>query len=117
MKFVPKAELEVEAVKFNGGEEEANHIIAWIKAMGGAAEWHAAEPSSHIRCGLKEHLRILLGSAYMFVYVGDYVMRDEEGKFRSLTQSLATHKYNRVYDHLTVVTSKPESEIPQALAA
>lgn len=53
----------------------------------------------------------------MFVYVGDYVMRDEEGKFRSLTQSLATHKYNRVYDHLTVVTSKPESEIPQALAA
>lgn len=94
--FVPKPLLEIEAVEFLGGEEQASHIMDWMKVMGGSAEWHAADPGSHIRCGLKEHIRIILGPASMFVYVGDYIVRDEEGMFKSLSRRAADSKYDRV---------------------
>ena len=116
--FVPKPVLEIEAVEFTGGSEQGNELIEWIKGLGGSAEWHDADPGSHIRCGLKEHIKLLIGaSAYMFVYVGDYVMFDEAGVFKPLSKGLADSRYDRVNRPVAVLPIKTESEVSQVRVA
>lgn len=115
--FVPKPLLQIEAVEFTGGEQQASHIMSWMKALGGASEWREADPGNHIRCGLKEHIRIILGSAYMFVYVGDYIIRDEEGVFKALSRRSADIKYDRVIVASSITQLRPISEFDEPLAA
>lgn len=116
--LAPKPVLEIQAVEFTGGDIQGNEITDWIKELGGSAEWHDADPGSHIRCGLKEHIRINLGtSAYMFVYIGDYVVLNELGTFAPLTQRNAVAKYDKVNQLVSVLPIKTESEYSQSLAA
>jgi hypothetical protein len=95
--FVPKPELDFTAVEFTGGSDQGQEVVNWVKERGGNAVWFAEDPGSHIRCGLREHVKIILGDAYMFVYVGDFVMRESEGIFKPLTQRLIAAKYDRAF--------------------
>jgi hypothetical protein len=117
VKFTPKPLREIEAVEFTGGAEQAGAMIQWLTLLGGSAEWHDEDPGSHTRSGLREHIRIHIGSAYMFVYIGDYIMRDEEGQFKQLAKHVADLKYDRVVQPAPLVSIKTESEFDQALAA
>jgi hypothetical protein len=95
--FVPKPELDFTAVEFTGGSDQGQEVVDWVQERGGKAVWFAEDPGSHIRCGLREHIKIILGDAYMFVYVGDFVMRESEGIFKPLTQRLIAAKYDRAF--------------------
>lgn len=116
--LAPKPVLEIQAVEFSGGETQGNEIVDWIEEFGGSAEWHEDDPGSHLRCGLKEHIRINIGaSAYTYVYIGDFVIHNEEGLFKPLHKRTADAKYDRVNRLVSVLPIKTESEYEQSLAA
>lgn len=106
--FAPKPIVNIEAVLFTGGPDQGGELVEWINANGGKASWVPADPGSHVRCGLKEHIKLQFGSAYRHVYVGDYVMQNATEGFVPLNERQVLAKYNRVNMPVAVLPIKTE---------
>jgi hypothetical protein len=116
--FIPKPDIEIAAVEFTGGPWQGQEVVEWINVRGGTAVWVDVDHGDWKRCGMREHIKIILGSAYMFVYVGDYVMQEPEGVIKPLSQRLIAAKYDRAFVPKVIsilpVVTKFEEELQAA---
>jgi hypothetical protein len=95
-KFVPKSQFELEAVEFTGGIDNGRDVMVWVIGHGGTAEWREEDPGTWNRAGMREHIRIIKGSATMFAYVGDYIFKDGHHGFRPLRKAVVNSEYDKV---------------------
>lgn len=109
-KFVLKPQFEIEAAEFTGGIDQGCELMVWIVEGGGQAIWNDEVPGEWNRCGMREHIRITEGSAYMFAYVGDHIVRDENGRFKPLRKGLIDAKYNKISEPVPLRLIKEEPE-------
>jgi hypothetical protein len=113
-KFVPKPQFEFEAVEFTGGIDNGRDLMVWIIEQGGLAEWRDEDPGEWNRCGMREHVRIYIGGMTMFAYVGDYVILDEVGDFKTFRRANFISRFSKVVS--ADVVSIPTLEMVRAIA-
>lgn len=106
--FTPKPIVNIEAVLFTGGSAQGGELVDWINSHGGKAIWVDADPGSHVRCGLKEHIKIYIGSAYRHAYVGDYIIEDAVDGFTPINERQIASKYDRVNNPLVLLPTITE---------
>lgn len=73
-----------EAIEFTGGKDNGFAIEEWVLESGGTAVWVDVDPGQWNRAGMPEHVRIIKGAGSRYVYLGDYVIKCEDGDFKAV---------------------------------
>jgi hypothetical protein len=84
-----------EFAEFEGGKKNGFSIEQWILEGGGTALWEEAVEGTYTRAGMPEHIRIFRGAGSMFAYVGDYIIKDENGLFKPFRQRNFKAQYEK----------------------
>jgi hypothetical protein len=90
--------VEVEAIQFHGGAEQATPIIDWILARGGTARWHedsVAEDTAF----LPEHIAIDTLEGTMRAERADWIIRGVKGEFYPCKPEIFESTYEPVHAH------------------
>lgn len=100
----------IEAQQFKGGVTDASRILKWINTNGGKAVWCAATvPYTNAdgrvkHPGLPETLRIRTAKGWEMIDVGDYAIRDDQGKFSTCDQSTFDATYESSLAEVTDIS-------------
>lgn len=95
-----KKPLEIEAFRFEGGEESAKAIIKW--AGDSNVEWNeAAEPwqsedGRQGHSGWPEQMRIQTLEGTMYADIGDYIIKGIKGEFYPCKPDIFLDSYEEV---------------------
>jgi hypothetical protein len=84
-----KMPLEIEAMQFTGGAENATPIIDWILEHDGTASWHEANEET----GQEEGLFIQTLEGVMHASVGDWIIKGIENEFYPCKPQIFTDSY------------------------
>lgn len=94
--FAQKAET-IEAMEFTGGVSNGSEIMAWIRDNGFTSVWSGTVEPNARYCGMPEHIRIFFGrDASSIAYVGDYLLKDAEGRIRTCRKAAFHSRYYKV---------------------
>lgn len=95
-----KRPLEIDAIRFTGGEENAKEIIDWagdnnVEYVETQEPWVADDGRSGTN-GWPEHLRIHTLEGTMNAEVGDYVIKGIKGEFYPCKPDIFHNSYEEV---------------------
>lgn len=82
-----------EAVRFDGGAENAQDVIDWIVAGGGAGVWFDAQEATENNPGRLESIRFASSDGGKLLLVGECLLRDPKGTFRNVSMDILFEEY------------------------
>lgn len=100
--------VDIEAMQFTGGRENASEIVAWVIANGGFAIWwpvrthdtsedaHGREVTTKRTDPLPEHIEVDTLDSKGRVFVGDWMFRGLKGEFYPCKDDTKTEKYDEI---------------------
>lgn len=87
--------VDLEAIQFTGGAENATEIINWVLENGGTARYHESY-QGHILTDSPEYLAIDTLEGTMRAEVSAWVFRGLEGEFYPVKDSVKKNKYDEL---------------------
>lgn len=92
MKFREKSPV-VDAILWTG--DNTTDVIDWVLETGGTARWHEAEPDAQYPLTL-EHIAIDMPHGTGRVFVGEWLLRSEEGIYERCGAGIFAETYEAV---------------------
>ena len=96
--FRKKPEI-VDARKFEGGAQNGTDLIFWVNSNEGNALWFGSQKFDPNERRKHEHIRVHTqpySRIFQVAYVGDWIMRKQDGSFVVIRQQELDEEYDQV---------------------